>query len=306
MAHIDFSCKHDILIRNPDGSLQPMDEPYFEPKQIAPGTWSVLSDGDLSYLVEGENEAIVIDSGYGSGNIREFCQTLTDKPIYNIANTHDHFDHTANNSYFDNAFMSAKTAELATIPFPSFDGIEFPRDYKKTIIEEGYVIDLGGRTLEAFYIPDHGDGSLAFLDRKERILFSGDEIMPKFKLIKGYVEDVEAQFTRLAAHRHEYDWLCAGPAAMNNAAAVDNTLAAVRQIMAGDEGEPFHGMKFPKKPEQPVPPEYAGRKIYDRHGARPEDRKVDKDAAQDAQYKRCLVYNGLQVVFDSRRVRREK
>ena len=45
---IDFSCKHDILIKNPDGSFSHMDEPWFEAEQIAPNTWKVLSSGDFS------------------------------------------------------------------------------------------------------------------------------------------------------------------------------------------------------------------------------------------------------------------
>ena len=77
-----------------------MDEPWFEAEQIAPNTWKILSSGDFSYLVVGDNEGISIDTGYGAGNIREYLQTLTDKPVRNVINTHHHFDHTASNSYF--------------------------------------------------------------------------------------------------------------------------------------------------------------------------------------------------------------
>ena len=59
MKTIDFSCKHDILIRNKDGSLQPMDEPFFQATKVADGVFAVLSDGDLSYLVEGGDEAVI-------------------------------------------------------------------------------------------------------------------------------------------------------------------------------------------------------------------------------------------------------
>ncbi len=107
-----------------------------------------MSDGDYFYLVEGDEEALVIDSGYGCGNVREYCQSLTEKPVRYIANTHDHFDHTANNVYFDCAFMAAESVPLATRPFPSFAGIDFPRDYKIEVIDEGYVFHLGNRDLE--------------------------------------------------------------------------------------------------------------------------------------------------------------
>ena len=31
---IDWSSKHEIWIKNPDGTYQPMDEPYFDHKKI--------------------------------------------------------------------------------------------------------------------------------------------------------------------------------------------------------------------------------------------------------------------------------
>src|SRR5580692_10642992 len=113
---IDFSSRHNILIRSQDGTLTPMDVPHYNSTLIAPGTWQILSDGDYSYLIEGDNEALAIDSTYGAGNIREYMETLTRKPVRYVANTHDHFDHTADDSYFDRAFMSAFTKTKATIP----------------------------------------------------------------------------------------------------------------------------------------------------------------------------------------------
>lgn len=78
---IDFSPKHNVWLRNDDGSLNRMDEPYFKSWKLAGGVWRILSSGDYSYLVEGDDEALAIDSGYGAGNIREYMQTLTDKPV---------------------------------------------------------------------------------------------------------------------------------------------------------------------------------------------------------------------------------
>lgn len=195
---IDFSSKKDIFLEDEDGLIVPMSEPYFRAKPIAPGTWQVLSDGDYSYLLEGDDEALLIDSGYGAGDIRAYCQTLTEKPLSKIANTHHHFDHTANNSYFDLAYMSAATKPLATIPFPSFAGIDFPRDYPVQIVGDGDVIPLKGRELLVFEIPDHAVGSLAFLDRKERILFSGDEFMLMGKSLNGGVAHWLAMLQKLA------------------------------------------------------------------------------------------------------------
>lgn len=305
MKTIDFSCKHDILIRNKDGSLQPMDEPFFQATKVADGVWSILSDGDLSYLVEGGEQALVIDSGYGCGNIREFCQTLTEKPVRYIANTHDHFDHTANNCYFEKAYMTAATKELRTIPFPSFAGIDFPRDYPVEIIKAGDILDLGGGvTLEVFECPDHAAGSAAFLERKTRILFVGDEMGDHFKMINGYVSDVEEQFSRMEEVRGEFDWLCAGSRPMIDAKAFDSILKGLRMILAGEKGEKFGGMKFSRRPTPPVPEEYRDRKIYDRQGARPEDRKIDADAKRGEDLKYVLTVDGIEIIYNCSQVRR--
>lgn len=264
MKKIDFSCKHDVLIQNRDGTLLPMDEPYFESRQIAPGTWQIRSDGDYLYLVEGAHEALVIDSGYGCGNLRDYCQSLTDKPVRRIVNTHDHFDHTANNCYFECAYMSKETQPLATIPYASFRGIDFPRDYPVEIIGAGYIFDLGGRTLETFSVTDHAPGSLLFLDRKERLLFSGDEIMPR-KTLNHSVSHLAKQLTEIVRHSKEFDRICGGFEIFNGALA-GQMLENLNYILAGNEGVNYIPKKRPPKSADPL-----GRTIYPRGGPRPGD-----------------------------------
>jgi glyoxylase-like metal-dependent hydrolase (beta-lactamase superfamily II) len=293
---IDFSSQHDILIRNPDGSLQPLDEPFFQSTPVAPGTWQILSDGDYSYLVEGDDEALVIDSGYGCGNIREYCQTLTDKPISKIANTHDHFDHTANNSYFDCAYMSAKTKELATIPFPSFEGIDFPRDYPVQVIGQGFKFQLGNRELETFELTDHTLGGLCFLDPKERILFSGDELWPLAKALgRVSVELFEKQLSAIADHRGEFDKLCGGNG-IHEGIWIDRYLECARYILAGHEGLPIPPVQSPSKPEFAPGVQV----IYDRMLPRPQDRHYP--SAEGQEYKRLMEYSGCKITYDIRRI----
>lgn len=295
---IDFSCKHDVLIRNPDGSIQPMDQPFFQADKVAPGTWKILSDGDFSYLVEGEREALAIDTGYGCGNIREFLQTLTEKPVRFVANTHDHFDHTAGNAYFDCAFMSRETRELATIPFPSFSGIDFPRDYPVQVIEEGYCFQLGNRELETFFIPDHAVGSLAFLDKRERILFSGDEIM-EFKFLKTSVERFAQNMRKLVNRRSEFDWVCAGAEAMMKAEIVDCFLACAEHILEGYEGATMEEMQ---PPIREIPAGMENRIIFERKHARPCDMKKNKEF-KGASTKRAMTYAGVTIRYDLEKIR---
>jgi glyoxylase-like metal-dependent hydrolase (beta-lactamase superfamily II) len=46
------------------------------------------------------------------------------------------------------------------------------------LIEGGGRVEAGGRTLEVVHVPGHTAGSLAFFDRKRKVLFSGDTVLP--------------------------------------------------------------------------------------------------------------------------------
>lgn len=234
MAYFDFSCKHDILIENPDGSLSHMDEPFFESELIAPGTWKILSDGDFQYLLAGEGEALLIDTGYGAGDLREYCEKLCGLPVRMAANTHEHFDHSANNGYFDLVYMTEKAHKNATVPYASFAGIDFPRDYPVQHVKTGDIIPLPGRPLEVFEIADHSPGGAVFLDRKQRILFSGDEIWAR-KPLNNSPAEFAAYLEKIVEHEGEFDILWAG----NGSVAADvprKQLENCRKIMAGEKG----------------------------------------------------------------------
>jgi len=293
---IDFSCKHDIWLEDEDGSLQRMDEPYFRSWQIAPGTWQILSEGDYSYLVEGEEESVLIDSGYGAGNIREYAQSLTAKPLSKICNTHDHFDHTANNSYFDLAYMSAQTQPLATVPFPSFAGIDFPRDYPIQIVEDGDIIPLKGRELKVFLTNDHAVGSLCFLDEKEGILFSGDEFMPFGKSLHGSVAHWKECLEKLIPFRGKIRCLCAGGWPDLSPDLIDQQLACAEYILAGHEGKSVDPGRFPG--DEHV--DEQGRRIWKRRIPHPGD--GPKDINADIEYKRRMEYAGTSITYDIRHI----
>ncbi|MDC7287537.1 MBL fold metallo-hydrolase [Blautia schinkii] len=292
---IDFSCRHDQYIANPDGTFSRMDEPYFESERIGENTWKIYSSGDFSYLAAGDDEAIAIDTGYGAGNIREYMQGLTDKTLRYVVNTHDHFDHTANNGYFDKAFMSKETAELATIPPPSFAGIDFPRDYERVVIDEGYVFHLGNRNLQVFKIPDHAAGSIALLDRRERILFTGDELTPDGKHLNGGLTTFAGYLRKLSAHRGEFDCLCAGQGVFE-ADIIDRLLLCAEYILDGHEGEPPKPRKF----RLPVIKAPDGTRAYHRQMPHPEDMHFDGNNAGKA-YERCVEYGGTSITYDIRK-----
>jgi glyoxylase-like metal-dependent hydrolase (beta-lactamase superfamily II) len=310
---IDFSPQHDAMILNFDGTLSRMDEPWFQAKQIAPGTWQILSDGDFMYLVEGSDEALMIDGGYGVGNSREFAQGLTKQPLRFVANTHSHFDHVANNAYFDKAYMSAGTKAELPMPSAAFEGINFQKDYPIEVIGDAFQFHLGNRDLEAILLGNHTPGGTAYLDRKQRILFSGDEIMAQQGIpLRVSVAQFERIMQKLAAHRKDFDTLCAGWEILD-ASWVDKYLALAQYILAGHQGEP--ASQAPPAPpvtnwrSSVVPNVPAGTVVYYTHiprsnmaaGPRAGQGRGGGRGAPDPNIYR-MSYGGATVTYDIRRV----
>ncbi len=297
---IDFSPRHKVLIQNADGSQIPMDQAYFESEKVAPGTWKILNDGDYCYLVEGDSMAVCIDTGYGAGNLRKYCQTLTDKPVEYVLNTHSHFDHTAGNAYFDCAFMSQKAVEKATIPYASFKGIYFPRNYPVVVVKEGDVIHLGGRDLKVLSIPNHTDDGIAFLDRSHRLLFPGDEILaPTMNRLNVSVAQFAANMQKLVDHISEYDAILGGSTVTTDVNVVKNHLACALQLLNGGAQDTASSKKKPYVKTVPVVPEGA-EAVYVRHAVRTGDSAgADPDPSEYSTF----TYAGVTLMYLKDKIR---
>lgn len=75
------------------------ENPFVEVEKLADGVWSLLSPGGcptLCYLVEGAERALLIDTGFGVGDLKALCERLTDKPLL-VVDTHSHGDHVLGN-----------------------------------------------------------------------------------------------------------------------------------------------------------------------------------------------------------------
>lgn len=197
----------------------------YEAKKFDEGTWFInfMEGSQNLYLFEGEEKALLIDTGYGTNTLHEFVRTITDKPLL-VANTHFHPDHAGGNGEFPSVMLhynwQADAASVQPGPNLPFDisGLPYP-NYETVPLHDGDVIDLGGRRIEVLELCAHSNSSLAFLDRSHRFLLTGDEL----EALQVLMYDLSASggeydlLQRLLAHREnmrrlktlqsEIDWL---------------------------------------------------------------------------------------------------
>ena len=164
----------------------------FTAKLVTEGVYVVNGAGCDSYILTGEDEAVMIDSGMSEHNIRafaeEFLKDLGGLSVRKVINTHSHFDHTAGNGFFDIIYGTEGISKSAKNTFGNDPG-KFPLDYNFTIVKNGDVIEIAGRPLEIIELDCHSPGNLAVLDIKGRNLFPGDEIdTGQVLLLPGYAE----------------------------------------------------------------------------------------------------------------------
>lgn len=187
---------------------------------IRPNLWVITNQWqNFQYLLVGEKEAVLIDSGSGEGNIRSVVEEITELPLM-VINTHGHFDHTGGNGLWQQVWMGEASTRDCKRAFSPEEQIKaackpYP-DYKTRILTDGATIELGSETIEVMTTPAHHDGSIALIARKNRLLFTGDEIDSGQVLILKKYSDPEflptiarhlANTERLLARRADYDFL---------------------------------------------------------------------------------------------------
>lgn len=150
-----------------------------------------------SFLVEGDRDVAVLDTGMGVGDFAGLVASLTNRePI--VLHSHAHFDHIGASHCYDRVLVHPAEADDLREGYPNekfkpwfsanyLVGNLLPDDFDPEIasipgcqpsgeLNHGDRIDLGGRVLEVFYTPGHSPGGITLLDRANRILFPGDAV----------------------------------------------------------------------------------------------------------------------------------
>jgi glyoxylase-like metal-dependent hydrolase (beta-lactamase superfamily II) len=175
---------------------------WFEVYKVATGVFAIYephqAEEVISYLIVGNKQAVLFDTGMGIANIRRVTLQLTSRPVV-VLNSHTHDDHVGGNWQFpfiygmDTDFTRANAKgsrddAQAEIAADQICG-DLPKGFNtKTyatkpwkisyFIQDGFKINLGGRTLEVISTPGHTPDAISLLDRADGLLFTGDTYYP--------------------------------------------------------------------------------------------------------------------------------
>ncbi len=197
-----------ITIHHPPLPLmpKPIAPCWFTTQRIQDGLYCITEPYYYAYnranlwLIKGDQQDLLIDTGLGVANLRQYIASLVDKPLLAIA-SHIHFDHAGGMYQFEHRAIHQLEAEalqqgddyealcapeqgwvqedhFECWPSPEFTVEQYTLNAAEPtqVLQEGDVLDLGNRALEVLHLPGHSHGCIALYDPRSQELFSGDVI----------------------------------------------------------------------------------------------------------------------------------
>jgi glyoxylase-like metal-dependent hydrolase (beta-lactamase superfamily II) len=115
---------------------------WFQTRELYSGVWLVAEPSHVNtWLIAGQDRAVLLDTGLGIAPIRPVAERLTDRPV-SVLNTHAHFDHIGGNHEFEEITiheLGAPALEQGVSPELLADYLRYTRrllaaadDYRRT------------------------------------------------------------------------------------------------------------------------------------------------------------------------------
>lgn len=168
--------------------------------------------GVCEYLIEGDERAVLIDTGYGVGDLKGFVESITTKP-YDVVITHGHVDHAAGAQPFERVYMNLADEEL----FHEHCKLDFRKEMLERTdlkvqdedflpqrtaelmdLPDGMVLDLGNTTVRFIHVPGHTAGMTVPILEEEKTAFFGDAcgvgvllLLPECSTVAEYLKSLK-------------------------------------------------------------------------------------------------------------------
>ena len=190
-------------------------------EKLSPHLWRIIdSTGVCCYLVAGTERACLLDTTNGLGNIKEYVQCLTDRPVF-VVLTHAHLDHMGSSGLFDEVYLNLEdlpvyrfktskghrlldaerrlklqVSDISELP-PIFDGAFQP-------LFDGQCFELGGITIQMISVKGHTPGMMCALLKEEAIAIFGDACGVAVMLMDEFSSNV-SEYRESLLHLKEYE-----------------------------------------------------------------------------------------------------
>ena len=157
--------------------------------------WSILID-TLAYPEE-------------SREIRDFLEGRLSRPVRYLINTHHHSDHTLGNCWFPKATILSHSLcrnlldtkgrnTLAAAKRSNRELRNLEVVLPSVVFEEGTLsLQIGKRSIRLIPLPGHSPDGVGVLLEEDRVLFSGDILMPLPYIVDGDFEKMVESLKRL-------------------------------------------------------------------------------------------------------------
>lgn len=186
----------------------------------------IIEVGGVScYLVIGDDRACLLDTGCGYGNLKEYVETLTNKPVFVIL-THAHLDHMGASALFDEVYMNhkdniifkeqgqlderiAEARRFEDTKYFTIEDLVPTRTDEIKNIEDDQVFDLGNMHIKMIPVYGHTPGMMCPLIVEERAIIFGDACGVSTLIFDDFhsltISEYRDSLLNLKKYENEYD-----------------------------------------------------------------------------------------------------
>lgn len=264
--------------------------PYVEVYQFRENLYGLFTQncdgaGDVwMYLIVGPKKAMLIDTAFGLGDLKSLCDELTGGKELIVVNTHGHVDHAYGNCRFKQVYcqeyevpaLKKQNIHMFDYLFDEegrniwleFDKADLPayQEYEIISVPDGYLFDLGdGYEIQLFWLGGHAPGNSGFLDRQNRIFFTGDDLCSDVSGVGNgprpgveysqymNIETFRENLARVLEHLEEIDYVFPSHFIVNlESGVLESELEACDAILANPEDYDYRAMSISPKGGEPI------------------------------------------------------